>query len=344
MHIVFDGRVLSHLRQSGVEIYAINLLKQLRLLTAMSVTRPRWRNRIFQQLWEHLILPLKCTDNRLLFSPANIAPLWLPRSCWLVVTVHDIAFAAYPDSTSRFFGHYYRWIMPRILRRADAVITVSEASRQEIVRYYPMTAQKIHVIYHGIDTRFAPDPNVKKESMILFVGSMNRRKNVKSVIEAFCKASILGYKLYLVGGFFPHFAQDEQDRALIDFAQNHADIELISDVTTDELINYYRRAALFVFPSFYEGFGFPPLEAMACGTPVIVSNRSSLPEVCADAAVYVNPADVNALSDAMCHVLSNPEKQSDMIQKGIERAATFSWERSAKEHLALFQNIMEMRT
>lgn len=339
MELLFDGRILTHTTYTGVENYAKNLLDAFKSKLSINIAQPKTTNRYLAHLWTHLILPFKSGD--ILFCPANIAPVFVPKSKKLVVTIHDVAFLTYPKSFSRLFRFYYKLIMPIIIQRADKIITVSEYSKQEIEEFYPKAKGKIEVIYLGLNEKFKKSDNRIKKKQILYVGSMNERKNFKSIINAFELFDNREYKLLMVGNFSSNFALDDESISVLEQAKKNVNIELRSGVGDDELIMLYNESRLFVFSSFYEGFGLPILEAMACGTPVICSNVTSIPEVGGDAVVYCDPYRVEDIKEKIKLVLYNEVLQKDMIQKGLQRVKTFSWENSAAEHLKVFNKVLE---
>jgi glycosyltransferase involved in cell wall biosynthesis len=228
-----------------------------------------------------------------------------------------------------------------LIKRADKIITVSEYSKKEIEKYYPNAKAKIEVIYLGFDKSFKRLDNIKKKNQILYVGSMNSRKNFVGVLKAFELLNQKDYTLLLVGNFSANFAVDAKTQKLIEQAQASVNIEFRSGVSDEELVKMYNESKLFVFASFYEGFGLPVLEAMACGTPVICSDTSSLPEVGGDAVVYCNPLNVEDIKEKIEMVLADEVLQQKMITEGLERAQLFSWEKSAKEHLEVFQKVLK---
>jgi glycosyltransferase involved in cell wall biosynthesis len=342
MTLFFDARVLRHKTFSGVENYTEHLLKSLKNLLHVTVCKPKTDNRYLQHLWEHLILPFQLENNSLLFSPSNIAPLSVPKKTKLVMTLHDVAYKSYPKSVSKFFYWYYTLIIPINIKRADAIITISEASKQEILKYYPFAKDKITVIPLGIGSKYRVIPSIKKERQILYVGSMNARKNLFGLIEAFEKLpKTLGYTLVVVGNFHQNFSVSPQSRLLFKQAQKNPHIIFKTGLSNEELIEAYNRASLFIFPSFYEGFGLPPLEAMACGTPVIASNLASMPEVCGDAAIYVDPYNSDAMAQKIQEVLSNEALRQKLIEKGLLHAKQFTWEKAAQGHLKLFESVLK---
>lgn len=342
MKILFDGRVLQHKQATGVEIYTNALFHSLSKIVPLKLISPISTNKYMQHLWEHSVLPVRSRSFDLLFCPANVAPFWIPKKVKLVVTLHDVAYLTYPDSVSKFFGAYYRWLIPVVLKRADSVITISKASQAEIIKYYPFVESKIHVVYNGIGKNFAPIDFADKTKTILYVGSLHERKNFVSVLQAFQKIQnqIGDYRLVVIGKLSNIFNLTSQTQKSIEEAKKNSQIEFLDSVSEEELQWHYAHAALFLFPSFYEGFGFPPLEAMASGTPVITSNISSMPEVCGDAAMYVNPSDVNDIATKMHLLLTNIDLQKELICKGLEQVKNFTWEQTAKEYKNIFEKVL----
>jgi glycosyltransferase involved in cell wall biosynthesis len=304
----------------------------------INIAKPKTTNKYLAHLWTHLILPFKSGD--ILFCPANIAPIFMPKSKKLVVTIHDIAFLTYPKSFSTFFRVYYKFIVPINIKRADKIITVSKSSKYEIEKYYPNAKEKVEVIHLGADPLFKRLETQKKKQ-ILYVGSMNERKNFSSVLKAYAMLDSSDYVLLMVGNFSSNFALDDATKKLIESAKLNSNIEFKSDVSNDELVKIYNESMLFVFPSFYEGFGLPVLEAMACGTPVVCSDVTSLPEVGGDAVVYCNPNSIKDIKNKIETVLNDEKLQHEMIEKGLQRAKKFSWEKAAQEHLRVFEEVLK---
>ncbi|MFP4486779.1 MAG: glycosyltransferase family 4 protein [Campylobacterales bacterium] len=230
--------------------------------------------------------------------------------------------------------------MPFVVRRADRIITISEYSKSEIEKHYPKSKGKIEVLLLGYHKNFQKLKDVKKKNQILYVGSMNNRKNFIGAIKAFKLLNDDRYKFMIIGNFSDNFVVDEQSRLLIEKSRQDINIEFRSNVNDDELIKIYNESKLFLFPSFYEGFGLPVLEAMACGTPVVCSNETSLPEVGGDAVVYCNPYSIEDIKQKIEMVINDEKLQKDMIQKGLERAKEFSWEKCADEHMRVFESLI----
>lgn len=342
MKIALDGRVLKHRVCSGVENYAFHLAEALKKKTECMVLIPSSGNRYVQQLWEQTVLPFSARGSDLLFCPANIAPVWLPLKTKLVLTLHDTAFRTFPGSVSRLFALYYRYIVPKAIRRAAYIVTVSEASRREIMRYYPEAEAKMSVIPLGIHHKYRVVPEIRKRRQILFVGSVNARKNVTGVIEAFEKLPLdCGASLVIVGRFFGNFPLPGPMAAALQRAEANENIIFKTGLDDAALVREYNAAACFVFPSFYEGFGLPPLEAMACGTPVIASDLAPMTEVCGQAALYVDPHDTDALVGMMLHLLNDDALRAEMTSKGLEHVKRFSWEKAAKSHMDVFTKVLQ---
>ena len=334
MRIVFDARVLTHQHYTGVENYTAGVLKALSPLVDVMVAKPKCGNKYLTHLWSHFVLPFK--KGALLFCPANTAPFFVPKSKKVVLTLHDVAFLRYGESFSPLFKWYYRLIVPHNLRRADSVITISEASKKEITAAYPFAEKKIEVIPLGIGGHFTVMPEITKEKMLLYVGSLNPRKNFASVIKAFLQLERSDYRLVIVGNFTSHFTHDSSTLKVLETAEKHPRIDMLPHIGNMELAGLYSRAALFLFPSYYEGFGLPPLEAMACGTPVIVSSISSMPEVCGDAALYCDPHSIDDIASKISQLLADESLRSVMREKGLAHVKKYRWEAAAQKHLDLF--------
>ena len=338
MNLIFDKRVLIHKTYTGVENYVLHLLNALNKKITLNSVEPKISNKYFAHLWTHIILAFK--RGNILFCPANIAPLFVPKSKKLLLTLHDVSFQTYPKSFSSFFRIYYKFIVPINCRRADKIITVSNYSKKEILTLYPFTKNKIEVIYLGFDPKFK-QLNLKKKNQILYVGSLNERKNFVGVLKSFLSLKNKDISLLIVGNFFSNFLINEETENLLKSVQEHKNIIFKSNVSNNELIKLYNESKLFLFPSFYEGFGLPVLEAMACGTPVITSNVSSLPEVGGDAVLYCNPNDIVDIKEKIELLLEDENLQKSMIKNGLERVKKFTWEKAADNHIEIFEEVLK---
>lgn len=287
----------------------------------------------------------------LIHDPTGVTPLALGAGgASIVVTVHDVFAWSLPGYSSRIDTLIYKQWLPRILpRRADAVVTDSEHSGQEIEKYLNVPTAKVNVIPIGVDQRFCVQPTGAvqallhdkfdlKTSYLLYVGAITQRKNIVRSIEAFAQIApqFPDLRFVIVG---PGSWLQTPIEATVQRLSIEDKIIMTGRVADEDLPALYAGASAFVFPSLYEGFGLPVLEAMACGTPVVTSNVSSLPEVAGDAALMVDPHDVDALAEAMQRLLTDGELQQDLRQKGLERAATFTWERTARETLQLYRDV-----
>ncbi len=270
----------------------------------------------------------------------NAAPLLCPTR--VVVTLHDIAYERYPRFLPEDHVATLRRRVPATLRRAAAIITDSEASKREIVDFYGVPPDKVTVALLAADPIFRPLRDEARlaevrgryaagDRYILFTGDpLQRRKNVKTLVEAYARLRVAGavaHRMVLSGD---RAALESDIFAAARTAGCADDLCFIGRVPQEELVAIYNAADLFVYPSLYEGFGLPPLEAMACGVPVIVSNVSSLPEVVGADALTVDPLGVDALATAMARVLNDVDLQANLSAQGLRRAATFSWDVTAR--------------
>lgn len=269
-----------------------------------------------------------------------------------VLTIHDLWLDRYPEYSKKFFGQRLSFFRTkRRVQQATHVIAVSDFTAREIQELYGVPASNISVVHHGLSNEFYPDPGQDKnfsdlrerlgipsKPFVLFVGGANPRKNHQAVFQAVANNPLLcrDYSLVVVGSY--SFKTLTLEKSIHNFGLKEC-VVCIEQVSLGELRMLYSRASLFVFPSRYEGFGFPVLEAMACGVPVISSKSSALPEVAGDAAILVDPGNVKALEHAMVQVLQDVELQKALRQKGLNRAAQFSWRRAAEQTLQVYHSI-----
>ena len=289
---------------------------------------------------EHLSIPFALRTARadVFHSPHYVvSPL---TACPYVVTIHDCIHLRFPQYLpNRLAPFYARTMMRTAARRARRVLTVSKASKDDILHYLKIPPDKVEVVYNALDSRLATPPTQADISrvrerflltspFILYAGNIKPHKNVDRLIEAYAllrKRGIVGVKLLIIGDAISKYPQM---RRLVHRFQLHQHVRFLGFVPDATLAALYRLASVFVFPSLYEGFGLPPLEAMAAGAPVVTSNVSSLPEVVGDAALLIDPTSAEAIAHAMARVLGEPGLRSELVRRGHERVKAFSWERS----------------
>lgn len=367
--IGFDGTPLKEQR-SGVGYYTERLLSALlevnaswdyllysnrplgeldtRLQKAIQVRNylspSRW-------LWMQLVLPraIQQTQPDLCHFTNASAPLWQTKP--YVLTIYD---------ASLYLWHQYhpwsrllaiRTMLPFLARRADAVITISQYARNDLIRILDLPPAKVHVVYGAAPADFKPIREERKlaalrcqyglpEKYILYVGTLEPRKNLTRLIHSFrklhrhhpdVKLVLVGPSGWMMGGFRQEIARLGLEDA----------VHYLGYVPTADLLGIFSMATVFAFPSLYEGFGLPPLEAMACGTPVLTSRNTAMAEVCADAAHLVNPENKDEIADALQQLLTDAEWRAELSQRGLERASLFSWERAARETTAVYKQVLQ---
>lgn len=297
--------------------------------------------------WEHAALPLAARRDRLdLFhGPMTVLPRFLP--CPSVVTVHDLAFLRWPEQVP---ARRYRYLAAGVraaTKRAARIIAVSASTKADITALLDVDPSRVAVTHLGVDARFRPpSPEARAafreqqeldKPYVLAVGNLEPRKNLPALLRAFARlAPEVPHDLVLVGaeGWLTG-----EIHATLDVLRLGGRVRMTGFVGDDELPIWYGAADLFVFPSRYEGFGLPVVEAMACGTPVITSNLSSLPEVAGDAAVLVDPADDAAIADGMRRVLTDGDLAGELRRRGRGHAAGFTWERTAEQTVAVYREV-----
>jgi glycosyltransferase involved in cell wall biosynthesis len=318
---------------TGVERFTQQTYLELSRLTGedqLLLFKPQSTNRYLQHLWTYTTLPRLARVNNCaaMYCSSNAAPFKLANSIRLVVTIHDISFIGNPKLYSAPFREYYKLVLPKIIARADAITTVSNNELERIAGYFPSAAGKITVVYPGIEVGFTPRSGESSKT-ILVVGSTNRHKNLSRLLRAF--KSLLNrteHNLVIIGGRRDAISTDKDiEREIASIPPSR--IMLLGHVSEDELRRAYQSADIFVFPSLWEGFGAVPLEAMACGCPVLASNRSAIPEVCGDAAYYFNPEDEAEIAEAIFAVLSSDAIKNRLRKAGYRRSGQFSYAHTA---------------
>lgn len=314
---------------------------------------PNARGGNLGKLWfEQIAFARACRRERaaLAHVPYFASPLF--PATRTVVTIHDLIPLLLPAYRGSPLVRAYTRLVAASARRADAVIADSECSARDIVQHLGIDAARVRVVYLAADARYRPvgDTTAVRrkyalpEKYLLYLGGFDQRKNVRVMIEAFARAPELvaaGYRFVLAGvqlgndsEFFPNPQRLARAVGLPDEA-----IQYLGWVDEDDKPALYSDAAVFLFASIYEGFGLPPLEAMACGAPVICSNASSLPEVVGAAATLVDPRDPAAWADAIHAVLTDDARRAAMRERGIAQSKKFSWDRAAGETLAVYESV-----
>jgi glycosyltransferase involved in cell wall biosynthesis len=372
MHIGIDAHAIGA-RQGGNETYIANLIKSLAEIDGDNLYTIYLANAGAAAQWRESFTPrYKNFSVRLLPPPTPLVrvPVYLtyelfrrpvdvlhvqytaPPFCRVpvIVTIHDLAFERMPETFTRRGSFQLKLTVRRTAKKAARVATVSEYSRQDLLDIYKLPPEKVVVTYNGVESSFTPRPSVPNEAeevrrrfgvsrdFLLAVGSLQPRKNLVRLIRAYARLRserenfspqlvIVGRKLWLASEIF-----DEVKR------QRWADDVILTGYVADEdLPALYRAARAFVYPSLFEGFGLPPLEAMACGTPVVTSDISSLPEIAGDAALLIDPNDEHALANALIEIMNNDRLRAELREKGIAQAKKFTWRDAAEKTLRLYR-------
>lgn len=347
--------------KTGIEEYAYQLIKHLReLLTDGRVILyldPRvnspenidfelpknWKAKFLRspKFWTQVRLSLEMIFHPVdvLFVPAHTVPLIHPRNT--IVTVHGLEYEFCPKAYSFFERLYMRWVIKNSCRWAKKIIAVSENTKRDLIKLYEIPKNKIDVVYEGyssnnfkLNSKFQIQNNkyqILNIRYLMFIGRLEDRKNIIRMIEAFeelKRKHNISHKLILVGKFG---YGEEKIRNKINSSEFRKDIVLTGYVSEKDKFYLMANADVFLFPTIYEGFGLPILEAQSVGTAVVTSNISSMPEVAGDGAVLVDPKNKEEIADAIYKLISNESHKNDIIKKGYENVKRFSWDKCAEE-------------
>ena len=357
MHVVINGRFLTQ-QVTGVQRYAHEVTRALDdllderrdvsleiLCPELAGPAPIYRNIPVRSVgsgaghaWEQMVLP-RAFRGDALFCPGNTAPiaslLGKPR---VVVCVHDLSYLYFPSAYSLPFRAAYNVLTPTIFRHADHVITVSNSEKTAITSRYPHVSPRLTAVQNGglaasVDTAARALTDLPEPGYVLYVGSLSKRKNFPRMFEAACDmARRRGQRTVFVGGTAASLEQSDLTIA-DDLADKVIFAGQIND--TDRLVQYYKGASVFMFPSLYEASPLPPIEAMACGVPVVSSTIPSLVERCGDAAIYCDAEDVSSITSRVEALLDDAKLADEIRSKGQERAKAFNWRNCAERMLEL---------
>jgi glycosyltransferase involved in cell wall biosynthesis len=371
MKILLDARTVGK-RFSGVGNYVLELVRALGRLDEdlhvhLCVRGPsrlrdlsldaRFRlleapfsheNHPLGDLWEDLVLPRRARSLGVdvLHGPAFLIPTRATDAA-RVVTIHDLVAFTHPKTIPRKYALYMRWLIRRAVGATDRIITVSESVREDVIRRLKADPERVDCIRLGVSERFTP-PDEEEVARVrrahalhapylLFVGNLEPRKNLPGLVEAFRRVvarhdgpldlAVAGQVAWKSDALLPAMrARDVSER-----------VRALGYVPPEDLPALYAGAEVFVFPTFWEGFGLPVLEAMACGAPVVASRVASIPEVAGDAAVLVDPESPDSISEAILRVLTSPELRDGLRRQGRERAIAFTWEQTARATLTTYR-------
>jgi len=358
MRIGFDARMISH---PGIGRYIKNLLNAMlplnteheflifgnKGLLATCSLEPtsgsivHWDAPIYS-IKEQLSNPFNGHGLDIVHIPHFNVPLGINKGK-LVVTIHDLIYTKFPEYLPLVKRKVAKFLINSAIKRSDTIISVSENTKKDILEISPIAEKKTEVIFEAADPAFkvlcdkglldsVRDRYSLPENMILFVGSLKRHKNIERLVDAYNKAKTrTSCNLVIIGRYH------KQDSKILRKIRSSGIIYL-GEVPAEDIVAIYNLADLLVFPSLYEGFGLPVLEAFASGVPVAASNASSLPEVVGSAGVLFDPYDTDDICDKICKIMSDKGLRHDLIEKGQERLKEFSWEKTAEQTLAVYED------
>lgn len=317
----------------------------------LKIAATRYPNKIFNYLLQRIFhrpkLDKLCGGVDIFWSP-HINFSSFSGQGKKILTIHDLSFLVFPQFFSWRKNIWHSLMgLKKLINEADIIIAISESTKNDILRFFPSAKDKIKVVHSGCGEEFKKLPNTDQkiletrkkhdlpDKFILSLGTSEPRKNIASLIRVFDEANLEGYDLVLAGARgWKNKAFDQAYKK----AKNKDKIKLLGYIEKEERPYLYNAAAIFAYPSFYEGFGLPVLEAMACGTPVITSATSSLPEVARDAALLIDPNNEESLAIALRTLAQDEGLRQNLSVRGLEQAKKFSWKRTAEEYLKIFYN------
>ncbi|MBE6048390.1 MAG: glycosyltransferase family 4 protein [Clostridium sp.] len=372
MRIGIDGRAAKWYRGTGIGTYTHQLISNLNLIDSKNeylIFLPENSslnnlNSNFEiksvnhtpndNFWEEVSVPNILDDSKIdiYHVPQNGVGLSENINCVKVITLHDIIPLKMPETVSDRYLNIFNNVLPNLIPKCEGIITVSQYSKDDIANEFNFPKEKIYVTHLAAEKIYKPlnksicKKIIKKkysisDNFILYVGGFSPRKNIIGLIESFSLLSAntrKNLKLVITGKKGFSYSKYKNRAETLNISEN---VIFTDFIPLEDMPIFYNSAELLVYPSFYEGFGLPPLEAMACGTPVIASNVTSLPEVCNDSALLVNPNDIYELSNCMSNVLNDEHLMKNMIKNGLTRSSDFSWRKTALNTVSAYTDILK---
>ena len=369
MKIAIDARGINLYSGTGIGTYTENVLKNLINIDTMNNYHVFWSGNNYESIKkENCKIVMTSKKHQRFFedyyfpeniSKENIDVYHMPQNgigfsqeitCKKIVTIHDLIPYVMPETVGKGYLLKFLKEMPIIIGGSDGIITVSEFSKRDILKFFPIDERKIFVTPLAADKKYKPLDKMHCKNFlekaynlanpfILYLGGFSERKNVASAITAFSKVYKdlnKKYDLVIVGDY------KDPGQKLVKLTNElkiESNVIFTGFVPEDHLPIFYNCCDTFIYPSFYEGFGLPPLEAMNCGTPVIASNLTSIPEVVGDGGILINPYDISEISQAIGNLLSNENLRSNFSSKALIRAKEFSWQNTARSTLNVYESI-----
>ncbi len=333
-------KILANIRNTqnditGVQRYTLEIIK--RLDDDVDTIKPKNKfSGLKGHIWEQLVLPSKLGD-RLLWSPANTGPLLLEKQ---VISIMDVSPLDHPEWSSKRFSSWYNYMMPRVIKKARAIITISEFSKSRIIAHCPEVRDKVFVTHLAADEKFhkkniTNNSNLKLPSgrYILALGSIEPRKNLKFLLKAWSNVvhELPDDVYFIVSG------SSSNKKVFGDYSIGRIPprVHFTGYIDEGDLPSLYKNALALAYTPFYEGFGLPTLEGMSCGTPVITSNSSSIPEVVGNAAIMIDPLNLAQCSEAIYNIVYDQNLRSKLSADGLIRAGLFDWNITASKTLEI---------
>jgi len=364
--IGIDASRSSMKQKTGTEYYSYELIRNLVLNEAVrfrlyakeplnyieSKKNVEVKVMKFPRLWSQIRLSSEMIAHppAVLFEPAHTIPLIHPSKT--VVTLHDVGFKYFPELYTPLERYYHDFSMRHSVKHATKIIAISNATKKDLIKIYNADEKKIKVIYHGFDrekyykqskSEVVPDDILKLTPYIFFIGRLEAKKNVKNMIKAFGllrQDKTIKHKLVLAGrsGYLYEEIKNEIDKLPDEVKQDVVELGYVSDDKVGQLM---RNASIFFFPSYFEGFGMPLVEAMASGVPVVGSNTTSIPEIMQNAGILCDPDSAEQFSSAISKIIKNDNLKQDLIDKGLLRSKDFDWTKCAKQTLDVITSLID---